>query len=291
MSHLISICIPTCNGERFLQEALDSVAAQTYQNIEIVISDDGSQDRTVAICEQFQKQARFPVSIYHHQSSGIGANWNHCIKKAKGEYIKFLFQDDLLEPDCLTVQLSYIERHNLQAVCSKRRIINANGDPVTQGWWYDLCYDLQKLYLGLDIDDFYLITKKCLKYIEPPHLTANIFGEPISFLYRKKVFEEVGLFNNKYRQILDVEHSYRLLKIYSIGVIAKPLFSFRLHDQQQSSINNAQNTPLPEFKAFEFYLMKNFRFSNKMIWYFLTKNFLLFNLAFRAYLKIRNTIT
>lgn len=288
MKDLISVCIPTYNGERFLQEALDSVRAQSYSNIEVIISDDNSHDKTFEICENFKKEVDFPVYIYTHQPSGIGANWNHCIEKANGEYIKFLFQDDILEPDCLTLQHYYVKKYHLLSVFSKRKIIDAKGQIVTQGWWYDLCSDLQELYLNLQFDDFYILDKSDLKRINPPHLTANIFGEPISFLYRKTIFEKVGLFNNRYKQILDVEHSYRILKKYPIGIIAMPLFSFRLHDQQQSVINNSKGVQLPEFKEFEFYLMRNFQFNSKMIQYFLLKYFIIFNVPFRGYLKIRN---
>ena len=289
MRQLVSICIPTYNGDKYLQEALDSVKAQTYRNIEVVISDDASKDSTLAICHNFKNEVDFPVYIYSHQPCGIGANWNHCIEKANGDYIKFLFQDDVLEPDCLAMQLSYIETYDLQVVCSKRKIINAEGETITRGKWFESCYDLQKIYLNLDFKNFYLFSKKDLKRLKPPHLLANLFGEPIAFLYNKKIFEYTGLFNNHYQQILDLEHSYRILKKYPIGIIDTPLFSFRLHDEQQSSLNNSQLEILPEYKTFEFYLMKNFRFSNKMTWYFLTKYFLLFNLPFRVYLKILST--
>lgn len=259
MSHLISICIPTYNGERFLQDALDSVAAQTYQNIEVVISDDGSQDRTVAICEQFQKQARFPVSIYHHQPSGIGANWNHCLQYAKGDFIQFLFQDDLLMNDCIAIKYHYIMNNNLKAVCSKRIIIDDAGKKVEDGEWYLKYSDLQKNFLDLDIKDFHLLKKTDLKRLHADNLNANIFGEPITFLFRRSVFKDLGMFDTKLKQVLDIEYGYRILDQFDIGIIAEPLCQFRVHHDQASSKNINPEIDI-EYAKFRKMVLKKFFF-------------------------------
>ncbi|MCG2794067.1 MAG: glycosyltransferase [Weeksellaceae bacterium] len=63
---LISVCIPTYNGAKYLQVVLDSVKAQTYKNIEVIISDDDSQDQTLDIYREFQSEVDFPVYIYYH---------------------------------------------------------------------------------------------------------------------------------------------------------------------------------------------------------------------------------
>ena len=98
---LVSICIPTYNGEAYLQEALDSIQNQDYQNLEVVISDDNSSDNTVSIIQKFKNEVDFSVTIISHTPKGIGANWNNCIKHAAGTYIKFLFQDENAMPDSI----------------------------------------------------------------------------------------------------------------------------------------------------------------------------------------------
>ena len=95
---LVSIFVPLYNGAIFLQEALDSIKRQTYKNIEFIVSDYASKHESLIIIEKFKKGVSFSITIYHHEPSGIGANWNHCIKKANGNYIKYLFQDGLLNP-------------------------------------------------------------------------------------------------------------------------------------------------------------------------------------------------
>ena len=84
---LISICIPTYNGENYILEALNSIKNQSYKNIEVIISDDNSNDKTLQICEKFKSEVDFPVYIYNHLPNGIGSNWNNCILKSKGDYI------------------------------------------------------------------------------------------------------------------------------------------------------------------------------------------------------------
>ena len=79
---LVSICIPTFNGEAYLEECLHSAINQTYKNIEIIVSDDASKDRTLQIINEITSKTDIPIFIFKHQPNGIGANWNNCIKNA-----------------------------------------------------------------------------------------------------------------------------------------------------------------------------------------------------------------
>ena len=121
---LVSICIPTYNGAKFIAEAMESAIAQTYDNLEIIVSDDASKDDTLKIIESYKDKTDIPIHIFHHQPKGIGANWNNCIKKSKGDYIKFLFQDDVLMPTCVERMVKMaINNDNVGLVYCKREII------------------------------------------------------------------------------------------------------------------------------------------------------------------------
>ena len=72
---------------------MNSAISQTYPNLEIIVSDDASIDSTLEIVTSYRDKTEIPIHIYNHQPSSIGANWNNCIKKANGVYMKFLFQD------------------------------------------------------------------------------------------------------------------------------------------------------------------------------------------------------
>lgn len=96
-------CMPAWNGEAFIARTLDSLASQSYLNLEILISDDASSDRTGTICELFAR-ARANVR-YIRQATNLGwiANVNALLAQAEGDYLFFAFHDDPLEP-------TYVER-------------------------------------------------------------------------------------------------------------------------------------------------------------------------------------
>jgi glycosyltransferase involved in cell wall biosynthesis len=235
-SPLISICIPTYNGEQYLQEALDSIAVQTYRNIEVIISDDASTDCTMEICKSFKENSEFPVHIYAHHPAGIGANWNHCIKKAKGEYIKFLFQDDVLTNDCLAEFLKNINYDNtvFNIVICKRLILD-DGSAYSLKW-KEANSDLQA-GLAHDKEGNNIITSAFFKTPAFYERATNILGEPTACFYNSSIFEKVGLFNEKMKQILDLEFLHRCLKTEKILVIKSTLVHFRVHTQQ-TTFNN-----------------------------------------------------
>ncbi|MCY0969555.1 glycosyltransferase family 2 protein [Chryseobacterium wangxinyae] len=233
---MISICIPTYNGEHYLQEALDSIAIQTYRNIEVIISDDASTDSTIEICKSFKESSEFPVHIYDHQPEGIGANWNHCIKRAGGQYIKFLFQDDVLTKDCLEEFLKNINYENMvfNIVICKRLILD-DGSAYSSKW-KEANSNLQE-GLARDKKGNNIVTSMFFKSPAFYERATNIFGEPTACFYNSSIFEEVGLFNEKMKQILDLEFLHRCLKTEKILIIQNTLVHFRVHTQQ-TTFNN-----------------------------------------------------
>lgn len=89
---LISICIPTYNGEKFIAETLASVSSQTFRNFEVIISDNLSKDKTLDIVNESGKTTAFSKQhIFSNKNKGIGNNWNFCVEKSMGKYIKFIF--------------------------------------------------------------------------------------------------------------------------------------------------------------------------------------------------------
>src|SRR5664280_13480 len=92
----ISIAMATYNGERFIREQLDSLARQTYLPCELIVSDDGSTDRTLEIVEDFAKSAPFSVRAYRNeQNLGYADNFLKAASLCDGEWIAFCDQDDV----------------------------------------------------------------------------------------------------------------------------------------------------------------------------------------------------
>ena len=100
MDTLISVIIPVYNVEEYLRECLESVLCQTYKNMEVILVDDGSQDVSGEICDEYAD--RYPnFTVYHKANAGLGMARNTGLEHMTGEYVTFLDSDDYLEPDCI----------------------------------------------------------------------------------------------------------------------------------------------------------------------------------------------
>lgn len=107
---LVSIITPCYNSEKFIAETIKSVQNQTYQNWEMLITDDGSTDTSVEIIKDFIKKDD-RIKLYQIQNSGAAVARNHSIKNAKGTFIAFLDSDDIWLPTKLEKQLNFMQTH------------------------------------------------------------------------------------------------------------------------------------------------------------------------------------
>ena len=112
---LVSIPIVTYNSAEFIIETLESVKAQTYPRIELIVSDDCSKDNTVALCREWlvKNATRFERTqlIEAKHNTGVSANLNRAEAACTGEWVKFLDGDDLLLPTCVQDYIDYVEEH------------------------------------------------------------------------------------------------------------------------------------------------------------------------------------
>jgi glycosyltransferase involved in cell wall biosynthesis len=125
----VSIGLPVYNGQQYLQGAIESILAQTYQDFELVICDNASTDETAAICEQYA--AREPRIRFHRHAQNIGAaaNFNSTFELSRGSYFKWAAHDDLLAPTYLERCVAALERTPDAVLCqSLVQIIDAHGD-------------------------------------------------------------------------------------------------------------------------------------------------------------------
>jgi predicted O-linked N-acetylglucosamine transferase (SPINDLY family)/glycosyltransferase involved in cell wall biosynthesis/predicted SAM-dependent methyltransferase len=237
---LVSVCIPTYNGERFLAETIHSVLSQTYQNIEIIVSDDNSTDRTIDIAKSFQQRSDIEFSIIEHEQYGMAGNWNFCISQAKGKYIKFVFQDDLLEPNAISEMVELAEQdEEIGLVFSPRTLFVTDGDDycdpiflesheakdIHEGW-----SELQPIQSGQKL----LGDHNIFSY------SINKIGEPTTVLIKKEVLDLVGGFNFDLHQLVDLEMWLRIINVCKVGFVNKYLSHFRLHRDQQTHHNSAK---------------------------------------------------
>jgi len=130
-SPLVSVAIATFNGEKFLEDQLKSICNQTYKNIEVIVSDDCSTDRTVDILEEFKIKCGIDYCI-NDRRLGLVKNFERALSLCRGEYIALADQDDLWFPEKIECLLNEIGDHSL--IFSDTNIIDAHGNIVTESF-------------------------------------------------------------------------------------------------------------------------------------------------------------
>jgi len=247
---LVSICIPTFNGSKYIASAIESALDQTYPNIEIIISDDNSQDNTLDKINDLLNSSSIPYSVFNHIPQGIGENWNNCIRNSNGQYIKFLFQDDLLSNDCIERMMDLmLSSPNVGLVYCKRNFIYDSTNPEHLSW-IKYCGILHKNWFNLNISEGIIDGKIYLKDKKLLNEPLNKIGEPTAVLLNRKCFKKVGFFDKELKQTLDFEYWYRLMKFFKVGFIDDELVTFRLHSNQATFVNKRNQLD-------EDYLFKN----------------------------------
>src|SRR6202012_1522948 len=123
----------------------DSAIHQSYGNIEIIIVDDGSTDDTYSIVKDYRaKDSRIKV-FRNEKNLGLVGNWNRCMELTTGEWIKFLFQDDYLAPDCIATMVQAIEADDKIVTSTRRLIIEESVSPLAREYSLTKTVTLEKL--------------------------------------------------------------------------------------------------------------------------------------------------
>lgn len=129
MDELISIIVPIFNVENYLVKCIDSIIAQDYHNIEIILIDDGSTDNSSQICESYaQKDKRV---VYHRKSNGgVSSARNEGLRIARGKWIGFVDADDYIEPDMYRVLIEESRHTNKKILCCSVRVEDTDGAEI-----------------------------------------------------------------------------------------------------------------------------------------------------------------
>ncbi|HXT84003.1 MAG TPA: glycosyltransferase family 2 protein [Verrucomicrobiae bacterium] len=216
----ISICIPTYNRTDFLLLALQSCFDQTYKDFEIIITDNSDTDDTKkTIAKIKDKRIR-----YYKNPKNIGS-FNNLIKVtslAKGKYIKFLLDDDLLAKDCLKKMVDVMDKNNnVGIVCSPLKIIDSAGKVI-----------MPKFYLVKKMKDLYRYQKRSM-FLPRDKVMKDYLTKiypccvPTGILYRKECFDRLGSFDEKFKFITDVEVCMRIATRYDFYYIDNYLSYWR----------------------------------------------------------------
>jgi len=207
---LVSVIIPAYNAEQFIAKTLESVLSQTYQNLEILVVDDGSTDTTAEIIKSFAQKDR-RISLLQQSNAGVAAARNLAIEKSKGEYIAPIDADDIWYPPNLEKQIECLTKSEPTV-------------GVVYSWSVDI--NEQDLLTG----GFYNST------IEGEVYTALVYkyfiGNASSSLIRRACFEKIGGYNCKLKAenaqgCEDWELHLRIAQHYQFKVVPEYLVGYR----------------------------------------------------------------
>ena len=132
MSKLLSIIVPVYNVSKYINKCIDSIIAQTYDNIEIIIVDDGSPDDCPQICDMYAKKDS-RIKVIHKQNGGLSSARNAGLDIAKGDYIGFVDSDDWIEPTMYEEMISFMESESCDACeCAINLVDNSSTKRIKQ---------------------------------------------------------------------------------------------------------------------------------------------------------------
>lgn len=211
----ISVVMSVYNGEKYLNEAVESILNQTYRDFEFIIVDDGSTDKSLEILTSFQQKDK-RIKLISRENRGLVNSLNEAVKLAQGEYITRMDADDVSIIERLEKQLKYAEENDL-AVC---------------GTWAD-CIGI----LGNKTKSFDYPPR--IDKVKTFTLLHNPFIHP-SVMFKKYVFKKVGGYRKFFKHIEDYELWTRIVFKYKTGNISESLLKYRIHEEQITKKNNLE---------------------------------------------------
>lgn len=230
----VSVCIPTFNGARWLRRCLDSALRQTHRDFELLIADDCSTDATWDIARAYGARDARVRLVRNPRRLGLVGNWNRCVELARGEWVKFLFQDDLLAPRCLESMLDAAGPRALLVVCRRR----ARFEPGTPRRVREVYrrhfaeHSVPRRFPGAGSVGSARFAGLVLR--SPG---VNIIGEPTAVLARREAFARFGRFDPDLVSLCDWEFFARVAVNAGLSYTDEPLALFRVHPAAESAEN------------------------------------------------------
>ena len=214
---LVSVVIPAYNMERFICDAVDSALSQTYKNIEVIVIDDGSKDRTKEILKKYAPNIRYIFK----ENAGLSAARNTGIKYAKGEYVAFLDADDRWLSQKIEKQIkAFNESDSIGLISCGVRMINESGD-----------------ILAVDKKEEIYSNKN--KFIEKLYLSNFVSGGSQAVV-KRSCFEKVGFFDENIQSSEDWDMWLRIAEQFDIRFVKEVLVEALVRTASLSSASNAE---------------------------------------------------
>ena len=217
---LISVIIASYNHEKFVYDAVMSVLNQTYSNIEVIVVDDASTDKSINILKNINDKRLRVISLKNNRQYNVR---NLALKKIKGEYVAFQNSDDLWQKDKLMRQMTYLDKHReVGAVFTGVELINEKGVIPKDNWAKEL---------------FRIENRKRVAWLKYFLEYGNCLCISSS-LVRKKIIDKVGLFNESLIQLSDFDLWIRVVAVSELHILEDKLTQVRIIGNKNLSAPN-----------------------------------------------------
>jgi glycosyltransferase involved in cell wall biosynthesis len=212
----VSVLIPVYNNVKYLGECLDSVLAQDFTDMEILIADDGSTDGTLQIIMEYATRDARIRWWQNPKNLGFVGNHNYCLQQARGEYVKFVHADDkFLSPSAIRkLAVSLDENPSALLAGSQQHVTGGKSKPM-------IFSKISGLYKGRQM----IIA--CLEQ------NGNLIGQPILTLFRRAAAQRG--FDDRFVGHLDIDMWFHLLEQGDFFFLAETLATWRVHETQQTA--------------------------------------------------------
>jgi glycosyltransferase involved in cell wall biosynthesis len=238
---LVTICIPTFNSEDTIKKTLYSLLNQSYKNYKIIVVDNNSSDKTIAIVKSFKNKK---IQIFKYKKTvNAEKNFNRCIKLSKGEYTAIYHSDDIYDKEIIFKQVCFLEKNKSSGVVfSEGRLIDkydnyiANISTPFKDQNNNFNYTFEELFKEIITNYNFLICPTAM-------VRTSIYKN-----YIKKF--RYNLFGNS----SDLDVWLRISQKYSVGIIRQKLISYRISSTQQTSLTRSMSAFPNFFKVIDAYI-------------------------------------
>ena len=221
MNELVSVIIPVYNADKYLAECIESVKNQTYKNLEILLINDGSKDKSGEICEQYAKNdAR--IRVIHKQNQGVSSARNDGISLSTGQYLTFIDSDDIVDEN-------YVLSMYKKSVDTNADITLCRYSNLIQGNLFDVVEDLPEfLEVDFESEEFINFVCRLLNY------KSLVFGSSCRTLFKTDLIKELR-FDPRIKISEDLLFSLcAVLKAKRFASVDKHLYFYR-HAQNSAT--------------------------------------------------------